>query len=395
MLHVVLTLGLASLPLLLAVFLFGRVNRVVRIPTRSAAWVFVMGALGGAVALLSERMIFDWADLSLTSAEVGTQRALLTTFLLAAPLEEAVKVLAVWPIYLRGQLRHAWTGLGFALFAALGFSTAEAAVELPAAAEPWGLALKLPLLLAGHLLCAGAWGSALSERGLGRGAWFSWTWVLAVLLSGTNQRVVHGASLAQAGYALPVVLVALLAGSLWMRRAALDRGQGPESLPPVRSLTAARGDPVRSARPGRGPALDLVRRAFQRSRRKLLLHWIALGALVMVGLVISLVGLAVYLGHRLGVDFARADEAGLESTPPILLLSLAVLAAFPLGGFLLARASGTDSVLEPALASALALALLAALLSMTAPLVFVFALGVSPLAFLLACGGAWFGLERD
>jgi len=71
-----------------------------------------------------------------------------------------------------------------------------------------------------------------------------------------------------------------------------------------------------------------------------------------------------------------------------------VLLAFPLAGYLVARASSAHSVLEPALAAGAALAALVAMLFLTAPLGVLFALAVAPLAFGLACGGAWIGLER-
>jgi hypothetical protein len=73
---------------------------------------------------------------------------------------------------------------------------------------------------------------------------------------------------------------------------------------------------------------------------------------------------------------------------------VAVLLAFPLAGYLIARASAAESVLEPALASGAAIVVVMLMLSITEPVALVVAVAIAPLAFSLACGGAWFGLER-
>jgi hypothetical protein len=125
-----------------------------------------------------------------------------------------------------------------------------------------------------------------------------------------------------------------------------------------------------------------------------MLHWIAIGALVTLGVVIVALGGAVYAGHAIGVDFALADEADVRSSGPLVLLGSATLAGFPVAGYLVARASAAHSVLEPAMGAALAILAAVGLLSLAAPVAAVFALAAAPLAFALACGGAWFGLVR-
>jgi hypothetical protein len=94
------------------------------------------------------------------------------------------------------------------------------------------------------------------------------------------------------------------------------------------------------------------------------------------------------------VDFAAADESDMTSAGPLTLLGVALLVSFPVAGYLVARASSARGVLEPALAAALALASIVAILALVAPLGVLFALAVAPLAFGLACGGAWIGLAR-
>ena len=137
-----------------------------------------------------------------------------------------------------------------------------------------------------------------------------------------------------------------------------------------------------------------MREALSPVDHRLMVRWILIGAFVTLGLVIALLGVAVVLGHRLGVDFSLANESDVRSSGPLILLGAAVLLAFPIAGYLVAKASAAHSVLEPALAAGLALAALVAMLFMTAPIGVLFALAVAPLAFGLACGGAWIGLER-
>ena len=80
---------------------------------------------------------------------------------------------------------------------------------------------------------------------------------------------------------------------------------------------------------------------------------------------------------------------------PLVLLGSCVLLAFPLAGFLIARASRSGlTVLEPALATLTAVAVLLVILALTAPVAVLFTLAVAPVAVGLACGGAWIGLER-
>jgi hypothetical protein len=124
------------------------------------------------------------------------------------------------------------------------------------------------------------------------------------------------------------------------------------------------------------------------------LRWIIAGGFVTTGVVLASLMLAVLIGHEMGVDFSYANEADMRSNGPLVLLGSAVLAAFPVAGYLVARASGASSVLEPAMGAALAITAVVALLSLAAPIAVVFALAVAPVAFALACVGAWFGLTK-
>jgi hypothetical protein len=85
------------------------------------------------------------------------------------------------------------------------------------------------------------------------------------------------------------------------------------------------------------------------------------------------------------------DESDVTTTGPVALLGSGLLAAFPVSGYLIAKASSLHTLLEPALATALALILTMAALGAAAPVALVFALAFSPIALGLAIAGAWVG----
>jgi hypothetical protein len=139
------------------------------------------------------------------------------------------------------------------------------------------------------------------------------------------------------------------------------------------------------------PSLGAMRDALRRAERPVMLHWIGLGMLVTIGVVIGAVAGAVVLGRRAGVDFGAVDEGELTGAVPLALVGLAVLCAFLVSGYLVARASGAESVLEPALSAGFAIATALVLLGLAAPVALVFAFAFAPIAFGLACAGAWLG----
>jgi predicted MFS family arabinose efflux permease len=91
------------------------------------------------------------------------------------------------------------------------------------------------------------------------------------------------------------------------------------------------------------------------------------------------------------VDFSRVDEHDVSTVAPLVLLGVGILVGFPVSGFLVARASNLPTLLEPALATALAILATLTLLGFAAPIAVVFAIAFSPIAFGLACAGAWVG----
>ncbi|HEV8549076.1 MAG TPA: PrsW family glutamic-type intramembrane protease [Polyangiaceae bacterium] len=361
---------LAALPLLLGLAVFLRVRPRERISRRLALWAALGGALAGALGVELERVVLSWTDLSFDVRRSGTSGALLATFLLAAPLEEALKVLVVWPLYRRRRIGSARLGLTYAVAAAAGFAALKTIFVPYSPGDHIGLVRSM-ISAPAQLFFAGLWGFALGGTRL-HDRWFRLAWLVAMLLHGLYDHIVWGRG--------PGLLVAAIPMLLFMAFGTVMALRGEE---PVRHLAII--EP---------PTIEAVQARLAHPERPVMLRWIVAGAFVTLGLVIALVAGAVVLGNRLNIDFSLADEADVRSSGPLVLLGVAVLAAFPLSGYLVARASSAQGLLEPAAAAALTLGLLVFMLWLAAPIGVLFALAVAPIALGLACGGAWIGLER-
>ncbi|HEX2872158.1 MAG TPA: PrsW family glutamic-type intramembrane protease [Polyangiaceae bacterium] len=359
-----------------AYLVFRRVSALGRVSRRLAATALLFGAVVALIAVSVERAVLAFTELSFDVRASGVGSALLASFLLAAPLEEALKTLVIWPLYRLRRIDGPRLGLCYAVAAAGGFSAALGVSRLFSA--PWDGVLGLRVLCAvpAQLFFAGVWGYALGARRGQSGGWFAVTWLASVALHGLYIHIVWGR-----GPGFLVAVVPLLA-FMALGAASVLREVNPERQ------TLAR---LHLPEP---PRLSLVGEALNPRDQPLMLRWVVLGAFVNVGLMFALLVAAVAVGHRLGVDFSAADESDMTSAGPLALLGAALLASFPIAGYLVARASSAIGVLEPALAAALALASIVAILALVAPLGVLFALAVAPLAFGLACGGAWIGLER-
>lgn len=357
--------------LAIGVLIGRRVRRMAHF-SRRLSWISAAaGALLAALAMPIEHLVLQWTELDYDVQVSGVGAALLATFLLAAPLEEAAKVLAIWPLYRTHRIESGLSGVGYAAMAAAGFSAVEGAFRTYDA-ELTGLSLlRASLSAVSHLFCAGAWGYAL---GAGRipGRWFPATWFTAVLLHGLFDHIVWGRGPGYLPVALP--LLGFMALGAWIAL----RDPGSE----------ARGSRVPP------PTLKQVGHALRALDRPISLGWVLAGVFVTLGVVTTFLVACVVLGRRLGFDFALLDEADMRAAAPLVVLGTAVALAFPIAGYLVARASGTPSVLEPVLATLLALGLMVTGLALSAPAGVLFALAVAPVAVGLACGGAWIGLER-
>lgn len=343
---------------------------------------------------LLERVLQRWAEIDPTTGQGGTVTLLVYAILIIAPLEMGLCTLAVWPFWRLRRLRmraglsrslEIREGVGFAVSAALGFGIARSGVYLAGASTGWLAVLRAllwPLVFA--TLCAG-WGYVLgrnAQRGM-RGRRFSSAWLGTVVMGAVADQLTFRRGAAAMLALLPLMVFMLgIAFLLWRD---LQRREGGSSGGKLSSIIAS----------APAPSLETIRDAFRRQDRPLTLRWIGFGALVTTGVITTgLIG-AVWLGHELNLDFAAVDaaEVGAEALAPVALLGTGVLVAFPVSGYLLARASGTQSVVEPAVASSLAMVLVMVLLGMMAPVSVVFAVAFAPIGFALTCIGAWVGME--
>ena len=359
-----------------AYFVFRRVSVLGRVSRRLAGTALFFGAVVALVAVAIERAVLAFTELSFDVRSAGTGSALLASFLLAAPLEEAGKTLVVWPLYRMRRIDGPRLGLCYAVASAGGFAAALGISRLFSAPWDWVLGLRVLCGVPAQLFFAGVWGYALGARRGQSGSWFAVAWLASVALHGLYMHIVWGRGPGFLVAVVPLLAFMTLGAASVLREVSPDRHTFAKLHLP---------EP---------PRLSLVGEALNPRDHPLMLRWVVLGAFVNVGLMFTLLVAAVAIGHRLGVDFSAADESDMTSAGPLALLGAALLAAFPLAGYLVARASSAVGVLEPGLAAALALASIVAILAVVAPLGVLFALAVAPLAFGLACGGAWIGLER-
>lgn len=340
----------------------------------------VAGALLGSGAFFVERVALRVLGVSLDPDSSATRAAVLVMLLFVAPLEEALKLVPVWVLYARHRITTIADGVSAALACAAGFAASAAAFYVWNDATALG-AVRALLASFAHLFFSGVWGYALGTSGRAHAQWFTLAWLAATALHGLFAYVVFGRGPAMLAVIVPLLVA--MATTSWSAFRELS-----ERMPPSSRRLAMLGTLPQP------PSFDDVRQALKRPDRPLFLHWIAIGGLVTLGMMMALFAIAVYAGHRLGIDFGTTDEGDWKSGVPIVLLGSALLLAFPLSSFLISRSASATSVLEPALSAALAIALLLLVLSMTAPAAIVTVLIVAPAAFLLACAGAWFGLHR-
>lgn len=381
-------LGLALGLLLMAAtaFAWKRSKATHDVPRLRATSVGAAAYLLGWLCHFAEFGLWQWTGLSLVASPGRQWEALLALFLFAAPLEEGAKVLCIWPLYSGRRLLVARHGLVLAALAGASFAAGEAGalILLNGAGALWIARVLLSTLA--HVVCSALWGTTLSAHA--KAGAFAAAWTAATLLRGLFDHIVFGRGPGLLVLTAPLFLTMLAVTYAVARRAAARDA----------ALAALWSDPPGARHSATGwaePAsIQQVWQALQPKRQPLMLHWMALGTLVTAGLALCALALGLYAGHAMGLDFAAADEDDVRSNGPLLFLATVVGAAFPVAGYLVARASGTRSVLEPALGAALAVIGAVLFLSMTTPIAAVFVLALVPIAFALASGGAWFGTSR-
>jgi hypothetical protein len=361
-------------------------------------WLATLGTAAALVvpAILLERLFEGWAQIDPVAGTGGSITLLLYGFLVVAPLEMGLCTLAVAPYWRLRRIRmragvsralETKEGVTFAVSAALGFGGLRGLLHLWLHASSWldlaRAALWLPMFA---LLCAG-WGYALgrnAHRGM-RGRRFNGAWLGATLFAAVCAELVVRKSPWALLAAMPLYGCMLVVALVLWRDVRTSEG----------TVTSGRLSSILAAA-APAPSLQAIREAFRRQDQPITLRWIAFGALVTTGMITTGFVGAVFVGHEIGVDFGAVEraDAGLQALLPLLLLGGGVLLAFPSSGYLLARASGTRTVLEPAMAAALAIVLVMVLMGLVAPTSVVFAIAFAPIAFALSCAGAWVGLAN-
>lgn len=349
--------------------------------------VFVLGGVGKAVTHYAELRASAWTGLDMSAQVAGNAGSMLFLFGFAAPMREASKVAAMWPAFRSKHFDEPVDGLVYASAAALGFACIENALTLRGHTVGWIWVARTAVALPAHLFFACMWGYALGRvKTIKRpGPLFPATWVLATAAHGLYAHLVYGRGPGALVGTIPL-LVAMAAATFFAARDL--RARGDRSTSSQGSMLLERVSSLYISGP---PSLRTVRDALRREGQPIGMRWIAYGALVTAGAMTAGLVCSVAFGHWAHVDFSTVDEHDVSTTAPVALLGSGLLAAFPLSGYLIARASNLPTLLEPALASGLAILLMLVLLGIAAPVALVFALAFSPIAWALACAGAWIG----
>jgi RsiW-degrading membrane proteinase PrsW (M82 family) len=347
---------------------------------------FVLGALAAALALYLAARAAKLTGLDVQVSAAGQTGALIFLFFVVAPLQEAGEVASVWPAMTLRRFDQPFDGVVYAACAALGFAAVENAFVLYTHPEGAIWVARALLALPARVFCACLWGYALgrAKRGRQRFPMFPGAFVGAVLSHGLYAHFVYGRG-PGAVFAVTPLLAAMGFLSWLLAQDLQARAVAPRSIPP----SSRRGALSRFSQP---PSLATVRAALRAADDEpIRVLWILFGALATFGAMIVGIAAGVFAAHVLHVDLAKIDEHDAGASAPVLLLGVGLLASFPMSGWLVARAARVHTLLEPALAAVLALTLTLVTLGLAAPFTVVFALALSPIAWLLSCMGAWLG----
>jgi len=359
-----------------------------RVDRRKEPWYLLiltasLGALGGFLCSRIEGWAGGITGLDLRVDQVGNKGALVYTFAFVAPLREIAKVIAVWPAYRSKHFDEPTDGIIYATAGALGFAAFES-FRILRANEGWIYVFRSMLELPAHVFFACMWGYALgrvkrTKRTTGR--LFAPAVAFAIAAHGFYIHLVYGRATG-ALVGVPPLLITMGIVTVFAARDLWRRTEMPSSSRAGNLLS-------RASSPGSMPhSLTDVRDAM-RTQGRIRLRWVAIGALVTVGALVVFFSGAVAFGHWMQVDFSVVDERDVRTTAPVAILVGGILLAFPVSGYVIVRASALPSLVEPALASALAVALVLVLLGLAAPVALLFGVAFSPVALLLSCIGAW------
>jgi RsiW-degrading membrane proteinase PrsW (M82 family) len=353
-----------------------------REPLRWVLGTFGLSFLFAAIAAWLERRALLFTGLDWTRSEgAGTQTgALVFLFGFAAPLREACKVCATWPAYRSKYFDEAYDGVVYAGAAGLGFAALDNAVLLYDHPVGGMWVVRALLALPAHVFFACSWGYAL---GLARkrkdpGPIFPLIWIGATFAHGLYYLFCIRSAEAFVLGTLPILLVMGVL-SLYFGRDLLARDRGRSASKVARYLPRTPKD------------LSAIRGALSTKAEPFRI-WAGLAA-TLVNLGGMLLGLAAAVGfaHAAHVDFSTVDAKALDTAGPMALLGAGTLAAFPVSGFMLARASTRVSIAEPTIGAAMAIVVGLLLLGASAPLTLFVGMAFAPVAWGLAFAGAWVG----
>jgi RsiW-degrading membrane proteinase PrsW (M82 family) len=387
MLTIVRWLFPAVLPAALCAVLVHRTAR--REPPWLVSATFVLGAAASLLVTYVTRRAAALTGLDIRAFAAGGSDALVFSFLVLAPMQEAGKAAAAWPAFLTKHIDQSYDGVVYAAASSLGFAAVENGLVLYAHASDAGFGIWLSralLALPAHVFFACLWGYALgrARRGRLRVPIFPTAFVAAIAARGLYAYFVYGrgpgALLAVTPLLAAMGVVAWVLGRDLRERDARSARTPPSSRRWSRLSAAAQP-----------PSLSAVRAALRRADEPIQVRWVLFGALVNVGGMLAGLAAGVLAAHLLHIDLSTVDEHDVRAAAPALLLGAGLLASFPTSGWLIARAAGVPTLLEPALATVLALVLTLAGLAAAAPFAVVFGLALSPIAWVLACAGAWLG----
>jgi len=371
----------AALTLALSVFLYRAMLGMGGLRGREALRLAFFSVAAAGPSLLLTSYVLDTLGWSSNVAAGGMAAPLAASALVVAPIEQITVTVVVWPLYRARRLEHVGAAISAGVIAACGFGVIHAVETMLSAASSWMLMQVVAVFLT-RVFCVGLWASCLAASRASSRRLFPLIWLCATALEGVLRHVQNLRGLAwQVTAALPLLLA--LFSSLWYVRA---------------NYSARRVLPARQSRLGilvdpRG--IGTVRASWQHSHRPALLHWIVGGAFVCFGANIVGLALGIVTAHSMHIDLSRVNETATGAMAPLALLGAAVLSSYPLAGYLTAKASAADSVFEPGVAALISIIALAVLLSFTAPLTLVLAIALAPVAFGLACLGAWLGLSTE
>ncbi len=355
---------------------------------REPPWLVGVTFVLGATAALLAGILTDWAGaltgLDLRVSAAGESGALMFLFFVVAPAQEAGKVAAAWPAFMSKHFDEPYDGVVYSAASALGFATVENGFVVHAHPHGTVWIARALLALPAHVFFACLWGYALGRARQSKAEVpiFPAAFIAAIVAHGLYAHFVYGRG---PGALLAVApLLAVMGVAVWFLQRDL-RARGERlSLPSPSASTLSR---LAVALPP--PTLSAVRSALTRGDEPVKVRWVVCGALVTIGGMIAGLAAGVIAAHVLQIDLSTVDEHDVSAAAPVLLLGVGLLASFPTTGWLVARAAGVRTLLEPALAAVLALVVTLVGLGVAAPFTVVFALALSPIAWVLSCLGAW------